>query len=178
MNRSTIAGFALLAGVAIAFPAAAAPAGSETSAEQAGSGAGMPPMGMHGMGHHPGMMGHGGMHGMTRLSPQQRCEERLARRAAQIAYTVAKLKLTAEQRPLWDKVNTTIDTAREREMQLCAALKPAGQGGTVLDRMSRREQFLTVRLQAVQQVKPALEQLYQALTPEQKAVIDHPFRRG
>ena len=33
------------------------------------------------------------------------------------------------------------------------------------------------RLQAVQQTRPALEQLYQALTPEQKAIVDHPFMR-
>jgi len=30
----------------------------------------------------------------------------------------------------------------------------------------------------VQQVKPALEQLYRSLTPEQKAVIDNPPPRG
>jgi hypothetical protein len=29
----------------------------------------------------------------------------------------------------------------------------------------------------VQQARPALEALYQALSPEQKATIDHPFRR-
>jgi len=48
---------------------------------------------------------------------------------------------------------------------------------TILDRMSRREQFLSARLQGLQQARPALEALYQALTPEQKQVIDHPFRR-
>jgi hypothetical protein len=29
----------------------------------------------------------------------------------------------------------------------------------------------------MQQTRPALEALYNALTPEQKAVVDHPFRR-
>jgi hypothetical protein len=56
-------------------------------------------------------------------------------------------------------------------------LKPAGERGqeTILDRVNRREQFLSARLQAIQQTRPALEQLYQALTPEQKAIIDHPM---
>jgi hypothetical protein len=49
---------------------------------------------------------------------------------------------------------------------------------TLLDRINRQEQVLTARLQALQQVKPPLEQLYQALTPEQKAIADHPFRAG
>jgi len=29
----------------------------------------------------------------------------------------------------------------------------------------------------MQQTRPALEALYNVLTPEQKAVVDHPFRR-
>ena len=48
----------------------------------------------------------------------------------------------------------------------------------MLDRMSRREQMLSARLQGLQQVEPAVQALYQALTSEQKAIVDHPFRRG
>jgi hypothetical protein len=44
--------------------------------------------------------------------------------------------------------------------------------------MDREQQFLSARLDAVQSGKPALQALYQALTPEQKAIFDHPFRRG
>jgi hypothetical protein len=128
------------------------------------------------MGHHHGSMQRM-MHPMMQLSPQQRCEERLARRAGMIAYTVAKLNLTPEQRPLWDKLQGLMQVAGDRQRQLCASLKPAGERGqeTVLDRVTRREQFLSARLQAIQQTRPALEQLYQALTPEQKAIIDQPM---
>ena len=128
------------------------------------------------MGHHHGWMQRM-MHPMMQLSPQQRCEERLARRAGMIAYTVAKLNLTPEQRPLWERLQGLLQAAADRERQLCASLKPAGERGqeTVLDRVNRREQFLTARLQGLQQTRPALEQLYQALTPEQKAIIDHPM---
>jgi hypothetical protein len=62
--------------------------GMSMGGEAGGGGRGM-------MGHH-----HRWMHGMMQLSPQQRCEERLARRAGIVAYTVAKLKLTPEQRSL------------------------------------------------------------------------------
>jgi hypothetical protein len=172
MNRSMIAGLALVCGIGMA---AAAGAADDTT------GSGQPAAELDaGMGEHGGTMGgHHGRHmhhRMMQMSPQQRCEEHLARRAAAMAYTVTKLKLTAEQRPLWDSVNTILQGSRERGMQLCATLESGP--GTALDRLNRREQFLTAHLQAVQQVKPALEQLYRSLTPEQKAVIDNPPRRG
>ena len=61
-------------------------------------------------------------------------------------------------------------------MRLAASADQRGQE-TILDRMNRREQFLSARLQALQQAKPALEALYQSLSPDQKAIINHPFRR-
>jgi hypothetical protein len=194
MNRRMVASAALCAGIAIASPMLAwsasdgEPRLAQAGPDQPGMGQGMRP----GMGMGPGMrmgdgswdrgaMGHhhGWMQRMMQLSPQQRCEERLARRAGMIAYTVAKLNLTPEQRPLWDKLQGLMQAAGDRQRQLCASLKPAGERGqeTVLDRANRREQFLSARLQAIQQTRPALEQLYQALTPEQKAIIDHPLMR-
>jgi len=190
-----VAGAALVAGIAIASPMLAWSASdSEPRLAQAGpeqpgmgrsmgQGMGIGPGGgswdrddRSAMGHHHGWMQRM-MHPMMQLSPQQRCEERLARRAGMIAYTVAKLKLTPEQRPLWDNLQGLMQAAGDRQRQLCASLKPAEERGqeTVLDRAARREQFLAARLQTVQQTRPALEQLYQALTPEQKAIIDHPF---
>ena len=184
MNRSMIAGIALAAGVAIAAPALVSAAEEQAQLAQAEPE-------QHGMEGMRGMMGghegmgaighHGGMREMMmRRSPRERCEERLAHRAGIIAYTVSELNLTAEQKPLWDKLNGAIQSAADKERQLCASLPAqAGQQGqaTILDRMSRREQFLSARLQGLQQARPALEALYQALTPEQKAIIDHPFRR-
>ncbi len=155
---------------------------------------GMGRMGMGGMMGGPGMMrehhwgrgpmGHGwGMmrEGKAHRTPAERCTERVARRAGMVAYTVAKLDLTAEQRPIWDKLNAIIEAGSAKEQQLCAALKtagtPAGQQ-TVLDRVDRREKFLSTHLQTLQQARPVLEQLYKALSPEQKEIIDHPFHHG
>ena len=47
----------------------------------------------------------------------------------------------------------------------------------MLDRMDRAQQFLSARLDALQTARPAVQALYQSLTPEQKAIFDHPFRR-
>lgn len=191
MTRTNIAALALLAGVAIAAPTlVCSAADSETQTAQAqtpSSPGAQPPNDQQGQDGMRGMMGREGrghMGEMRRMmmnrSPKERCEERLAKRAGFIAYTVAKLNLTAQQKPLWDKLNASMQSAGDKERQLCDKL-PAEAGqqgqGTILDRMSRREQFLQARLQAMQQTRPALEALYNALTPEQKAVVDHPFRR-
>jgi hypothetical protein len=192
MNKSMIAGIALAAGVAIAAPSLVSwaaddqPQTAQAEPDQHGMGGMGGMMGGRGFrsreGHEGmGLMGHHGwMHGMMRRSPRERCEERLAHRAGIIAYTVSKLNLTGEQKPLWDKLNGVVQSTADKERQLCANLPtqagPQAQA-TILDRMSRREQFLSARLQGLQQARPALEALYQSLTPEQKTTIDHPFRR-
>lgn len=124
-----------------------------------------------------GGAGRGGWRGMMmHRNPQERCEERLAWRAAMRAYTEAKLDLTPEQRPLWDKVESIAQTEQQKERQLCSSLKSRDET-TVLDRLDRMQQFLSTRLEALQTAKPAVQALYQALTPEQRAIFDHPFRR-
>jgi len=141
----------------------------------------------HGGGPGHWMHGEGGprMHGwrgmmmhrmMMHRDPKERCEERLAWRAAMRAYTEAKLDLTPEQRPLWDRVQSIAQTEQQKERQLCAALKPRDET-TVLDRLDRMQQFLSTRLEALQAARPAVQALYQALAPEQRAIFDHPFRR-
>jgi len=183
MNASRIAA-ALATAIACAAPLAALAADDVRLAQAAPDvrGVGMGEMmGRDGdgmMGHRPGpgMMG-GMMHRMMQLPPRQRCEEQLARRSGLIAYVVAKLNLTPEQRPLWDKLQAVIQAATDRERQLCTQLQPEADRSqeTILDKLARREQFLVARLQGLQQVRPAVDQLYQVLTAEQKAVINHPF---
>ena len=179
MNRSLIAGVVLVAGITIAAPMLAwSDSDKPPQSTQAAPGEhGMPGMGgMRGMmGFHRGWM----RERMMQLPPRQRCEERLARRAGRIAYMEAKLNLTPEQKPLADKLQGLQQAAADKERQLCASLAAAvGGQETILDKVNRREQFLSARLQGMQQTRPALEQFYQALTPEQKAIIDHPFRHG
>jgi hypothetical protein len=156
-------------------PRAQVAQGDEQSGEEHGGG---PGHWMHGEGG-PGREGWRGMmmhRMMMRRNPQERCEERLAWRAAMRAYTEAKLDLTSEQRPLWDKVESIAQTEQQKERQLCSSLKSRDET-TVLDRLDRMQQFLSTRLEALQTAKPAVQALYQALTPEQRAIFDHPFRR-
>jgi hypothetical protein len=190
MNKPIFAGAVFMAGLAIAAPMLAWSADPEPQTAQAAptqqSAGGDAPMagGIHGMmGGMRAQMGPIGQGWRRRMmmgrSPRERCEERLARRAGVIAYTVTKLNLTVEQKPLWDKLNGIVQGATDRERQLCASLPTPEQRGqeTLLDRVDRREQSLSARVQALQQAKPALEALYQALSPDQKAILNQPFRR-
>jgi hypothetical protein len=185
----------LIAGIAIASPmlawsasdpgqqVAQAGPGAQGGGPEGGGAAGEAGGDSRGESSERGPMGHrrgGWLANMThRMSPQQRCEERLARRAGMIAYTIAKLNLTQDQQTAWDKVRGPLKAAGDKERQLCADLKPREQRAaeTVLDRLNHREQSLSVKLAAIQQVKPAMDQFYQALSPDQKAIIDHPFHR-
>jgi len=193
MKKSIVAGAALLAGFAIVAPDLGWSADDVAQVGQSETvGQGMPGMmggprgerdDMGNMRRFRGMrerMMPGVMHGMMHSSPQQRCEERVAQQAAMIAYTATKLKLTAEQKPLWDKLDATLTAAREKEQQRCDALMPRSerQRASALDRLDRAEQRLSARLDTLHQVRPALQQLYQGLTPEQKATIDQSLRRG
>jgi hypothetical protein len=109
--------------------------------------------------------------------PQERCTDRLAWRAARRAYVEAKLDLTAAQHPLWDKVESAAQTEEQKERQLCASLRGSA-APTIIERMGRMQQFLAARLDGLAAAKPAVEALYQALTPAQRAILDHPFRRS
>lgn len=169
------AGFAQNAAAPMA-PAAAVPAGGSAAMPMSGGG----PM----MGSGP-MMGGGPMMlmrrrmmmGMHRGNPQEWCIDRLAWHAARLAYIETKLELTAAQRPLWAKVEEAARAEREKERGICQSMK-SGTAATALDRMDRAEEFLAARLDGLRAARPAVAALYQSLTAEQRAVLDHPFGRS
>ena len=172
---------ALAASAVIAVPTVAGlaqdpdpPAGATTPLS--GGGQAMPAAPEMGAG--PEMMHHMWMRRMMPGGdPQQRCIDRLAWRAARRAYVESKLDLTAAQRPLWAKVENAAQAEEQKERQLCDALKSA-TAPTFVDRMDRLQQFLAARLEGLRAAQPAITALYQALTPAQRTILDHPFRRS
>jgi|SRR5579863_530174 len=121
----------------------------------------------------------GGRHMFEAMSPEEFCRERYARRVGFLAYLQAKLDLTDAQRPLWDKYQQTMQDAAQKRRQDCLTnVGTRWDEMSVLDRRQRMEAFLKARLDALQQTDPPLQALYQALTPEQHKVLDHPHPRG
>jgi hypothetical protein len=125
--------------------------------------------------------GRGWRRSARNIPPQQACIDRIARHAAFTASIGFKLNLTADQKPLWDKLLAATQTAEENQRQLCAQLPASTEARdreTVIDRLNYRQQMLQAQLQALQQTQPAVQALYDKLTPDQKALFDRPFRRG
>jgi hypothetical protein len=168
--------------------AAAPSGGDETTLAQAGA----PPAGagpdggkgaMRPWMRRPGMMGQGMGPGMMQ-SPSERCIDRLARRAGHRAYLEVRLNLTAAQRPLWDKLQAIAQNTEQQERQICQGLKPRDKS-TIVDRMGAMQQMLSAKAAGLQAAAEPLAALYQALTPEQRTLLDHPhphfhggFHRG
>jgi len=156
-------------------PAVTPPAAGGGPAPQTGPGMGGPGM----MGHGP--MGQGPMGGMTMpaFSPKDMCSEQVARRIGNRAYLKARLDLKPEQMTLWNNFEKAADEASAKDKARCAAL-PAEikTPPSYMERMTMREEMMKARLAALEAVKPSLQALYAALTPEQKAIFDKPMRMG
>jgi hypothetical protein len=108
---------------------------------------------------------------------QRFCTERYARTAGRLAYLEAKLELTAEQRPLWEKWRDAAISGAEQQRALCRQ-SPFGSDTrpTIVQRYAHFGQMTAARAQSLQTAQPALEALYQALSPEQRGVLDRPAR--
>ena len=102
------------------------------------------------------------------------CIEHFARSAGRLAYLEAKLQLTSDQKPLWDKWAEATATGNAAMKDDCLTAIPAkGTPTTALDRDSRVEKLLTDKLDTLKTARPALEALYQSLSPEQRIAFDH-----
>jgi hypothetical protein len=130
--------------------------------------------------HERGPMTYGHMRmEMMRLSPKERCLDHVAHLAGLVAYIEVRLDLTPEQRPLWDKLKEAAQAGIEKQRQVCESIgAEENHPPTVLDREARAEQFLAARLALLQSTRPALEALYKALSPEQRALLDRPWPHG
>jgi len=113
---------------------------------------------------------------LARMEPESRCKERFAREAGFLAYIGARLELTAPQQPLWDAYHKAMMDAAGKQRQTCLenVIHP-GSPLTALERRDRLQKILQARLDGLQSTRPALDALYQALSQEQRQVVDSPF---
>jgi hypothetical protein len=106
---------------------------------------------------------------------QAACEDRADRVAGQLAYLEARLDLTAAQRTSFERWRDIRQAAAQRQARTCASRTPLAGRGTANDtrpspveRMAREEERLRSRLADLTAERPALEALYNSLTPEQR----------
>ena len=122
------------------------------------------PGGPGGPGGGPG--GPGGPH-MERM-----CENRDARLAGMLAFAETKLKITQDQRAAWTKFTDTVKSSDTALDKICADEANSPRPTTLPQHVERMQQMMAAHLDQVQKVLPALNEVYAALTPEQKKTAD------
>jgi hypothetical protein len=105
---------------------------------------------------------------------QAMCEDRADRLAGQLAYLEARLDLTTAQRDAFARWRDIRMADAQRQARTCAE-RPVAQGRGAaasppnpVERMARQEEMLRQRLADLQAQRPALEALYNSLSPEQR----------
>ncbi|HXP98404.1 MAG TPA: Spy/CpxP family protein refolding chaperone [Telmatospirillum sp.] len=103
------------------------------------------------------------------------CSDHYAHDVARLAYLEAKLDLTEKQRSAWVKWQQWQVDGADKERAACLSEAPKSTGmPSFLDHEAQLEKALTIKLQNLQSSRPALEALYESLTPAQRSVFDRP----
>jgi LTXXQ motif family protein len=113
------------------------------------------------------MMGEGAVGGMGMMSALAGHVE------GRLAFLKTELKITDAQKPLWDKFADAFrDNAKTMGQVMRGSTAGGGQSATLPDRLAKREKFLTARLDALHNLKAAVDPLYAALSADQKKTAD------
>jgi hypothetical protein len=111
-----------------------------------------------------------------RLAPRNTCKEGVARHIGQRAYQKVVLELKPSQMTLWAAFENAADDVDAKEMARCSALPlELKESPTLVQRMAFDEDMMKERLASIQALNAPLFALYDALTPEQKTVLDLPL---
>lgn len=134
--------------------------------------------GAMGSGPGTGMMGSGAM--TNAVTPAERaerhkdmCSQRYGRQVGRIAALETRLGLTDQQRPAWNAWAKGVGSSETALRDQCLSDQPRGDTPpTALEHEARMERGLSAHLQALQANRPAMQTLYDVLTPDQKKIFD------
>lgn len=140
---------------------------------------GMPGM----MGPGPGMMGHGpgmgpGMEApglLPFVGPHMICAAPEATLAGGIAFAEKRLGITDAQRAAWNKLAEALRAAEPALKSACDTMKAqreADKPAAAPERLATMQKMMSLGLEQLNRIQPALADLYAQLTPEQKTLID------
>jgi hypothetical protein len=135
--------------------------GAEDHGSMMGAG-GIPMMGMMRM-----MMGEEGAGGMGMMAAMAGHVE------GRLAFLKTELKITDAQLPLWNKFADALrNNAKTMGEFMKGSTASGGQSATLPDRLATREKFLIARLDALRNLKAAVDPLYATFGGEQKKTAD------
>jgi hypothetical protein len=114
---------------------------------------------------------------LAQFEPERRrphrdfCTDFEPKLAAGLAFIKAKLEIAVDQQPIWDRFVAAAETGVDPLRRECAATSgpiPA----TFPVALARLERRATGGLAAMQRVRPAIDELYDHLTPAQQDSVD------
>ncbi|SMH55346.1 Spy/CpxP family protein refolding chaperone [Azospirillum agricola] len=106
------------------------------------------------------------------------CEDQDARLAGKLAFAEKKLKITEQQRAAWTKFADSARASLKPTQDLCVKFKDQPRPAALPQRLERAETMMQAHLQQLQTVRPALNELYAQLTPDQQKTADHLLNQG
>jgi hypothetical protein len=109
---------------------------------------------------------------MAQLTPGDMCRDAAARAIGHIAYLKSRLDLTAAQAPLWADIETSSTDIATSERGMCGRLPVARELPDLATRLGLAEQRVATLQQNLQKIAAPLRKLYEALTPDQRAIMD------
>ena len=163
-----LAALTLAFGLAIAAPAASA---QDNTAQQPGYG-----WGMMGQGYGRGMRGGGMMGGGCGMAYGASGGDYDTYLDGRIAFLKAELKITPDQEAAWneyaDAMRTNSQTMISMRGTMMQMFGNKGQNRSVVDMLNFRIEAMKARLETLEELKPATEKLYKALSDTQKQKAD------
>lgn len=106
------------------------------------------------------------------------CEDREAHLAGMLAFAEKKLAITDQQRPAWTKLADAARASQKPMQDICVRFKDQPAPATLPQRLERAETMMQAHLQQLQQIRPALTDLYAQLTPDQQKTADRLLHRA
>jgi hypothetical protein len=135
-----------------------------------GQGTGMPGMGQGMMGR--GMMGRGGIMMGRGCMMMGRGGNMPMYREGRVAFLKAELAITDAQAKVWDAYADALKQNMQSMHDMGKSMMAARTGKTPVERLNARVTAMEGRLKALQNIKPKLAALYDALSDEQKKKAD------
>ena len=112
------------------------------------------------------------------LAPRAGCEREIDLLMAHVAYLKSEMRLQGDQKEAWYKVEQTAEPSLEKLRDLCETLpSQPTPPPAILEALDFAEKQLTARLDLLRAVRGPMQELYNNLSPDQRALLAPPLPR-
>lgn len=98
------------------------------------------------------------------------CENLYPRAVGKIAYLEAKLKLTSQQKPLFERWKSVRLASVKAHAKQCSSMTPPGPG--IMAKLNLEQRMLEARLSDIKAERPSLKALVASLSDNQQRILE------